>query len=79
MPGITASTVLSFHKHLGNWEMKSSTIMVLQTNKQKKSVLLVNFTLFFYAEKLLFLCTWQLKCICAGIYTEVQHWKNKWW
>jgi hypothetical protein len=39
------SIVFSYHKHLGNWEMKSSTIMVLQTNKQN-SALLINFTLF---------------------------------
>lgn len=50
MPGITAFIVFSCHKHLGNWEMKSSTIMVLQTNKQN-SVLLINFTVLFLCRK----------------------------
>ena len=47
---ITAFIVLSCHKHSGNLEMKSSTIMVLQTNKQN-SVLLMNFTVLFLCRK----------------------------
>jgi len=50
VPGITAFIVFSCHKRLGNWEMKSSTIMFLQTNKQN-SMLPVNFTVLFLSRK----------------------------